>query len=175
MRGRPPKPLNVKKAEGSRLRKDRLNTDAPEPPRGPMDPPSTLSAAEVIVWTHLLANQASGVFRPVDTGAMRDYCWFVVKIAEAQRELREWETAPKKQGETRFLRKARNGSLVVHQLFRLVNDLRDQVTKLESVLGLTPVARERIRASVQRELFGDDSKDDGWASYQAPSDKTELN
>lgn len=175
MRGRPPKPLAVKMAEGSPIRKDRLNTDAPEPPRGPMEAPADLSPCEAIVWAHLMANQAAGVLRPVDTGAMRHYCWFYVQFVEAQAELRAWEAAPKKKGETRFLRRARNGALVVHQLFRLVNDLRDQIGKLEGVLGLNPVSRERIHAGVQGELFNGRPQDDPWASYEGPGNKTELN
>ncbi len=171
MRGRPPKPLRVKLAEGSPIRKDRLNTDAPEPPRGPMEPPADLSPAEVIVWRHLMANQAPGVFRPIDTGSIKQYCWFYTEVLAAQAHLRAWQAARKKPGETRFLRKARNGALVCHQLYGLVKELREQVGKLECLLGLNPVSRERIHAGVQGELFHGVPQDDPWASYEAPGDK----
>jgi phage terminase small subunit len=136
-----------------------------------MEAPADLSPAEAVVWAHLMANQAPGVFRPIDTGSMRHYCWFYVQFLEAQAELRAWESAPKKRGETRFLRRARNGALVCHQLYGLVKDLRDQIGKLESLLGLNPVSRERIHAGVQGELFNGIPKNDPWADFDAPGDE----
>ena len=166
MKGRPPKPLAVKLAEGSRIREDRINRDAPEPPRGPLDPPSDISDSEAVIWRHLVANQAPGVFRPLDTHSMRQFCWSLSQTLAAQAELRAWAEAPKKPGETPFMKKAKNGSLVQHPLFALIKDLREQVLKSECLLGLNPVSRERIRAGVQRELF--DNANDPWAEFDVP-------
>jgi phage terminase small subunit len=168
MRGRPRKPLQVIQAEGGRIRKDRVNASAPEPPRGPMDSPADLSPAQAVVWRHVIENQAPGVFRPIDTGALRQFCWFYSELLAAQADLRAWEAAPKKPGETRFLRKARNGALVCHQLYGLVKELREQVGKLECLLGLNPVSRERIHAGVQGDLFTGADKGDPWASLDVP-------
>jgi phage terminase small subunit len=118
-----------------------------------------------------MANQAPGVFRPIDTGSIKQYCWFYTEVLAAQAHLRAWQAARKKPGETRFLRKARNGALVCHQLYGLVKELREQVGKLECLLGLNPVSRERIHAGVQGELFHGVPQDDPWASYEAPGDK----
>jgi len=163
MRGRPPKPLALKIAEGQRLSQSSsgINYDAPEPPRGPLDPPADLSNAQAVVWKHVIANQAPGVFRPIDTGTLRQYCWFYSELLGAQAELRKWGESKKKRGETSFLRRARNGALVAHQLFNVIKDLGSHVIKLECLLGLNPVSRERIHAGVQGELFSDAEKSTG--------------
>jgi P27 family predicted phage terminase small subunit len=170
MRGRPPKPLAVKLAEGSRIREDRINREAPDPPRGPLDPPDDVSEPEKVVWRHLVSNQARGVFRPLDTQAMRQYCWSVAQAVAAQAELRTWAEAPKKTGETPFFKKAKNGALVLHPLFALIKDLREQILKSECLLGLNPVARERIHAGVQADLF--ENPNDPWAALELPGEHT---
>jgi phage terminase small subunit len=125
--------------------------------------------AEASVWHHTIENQAPGVFRPIDSAALRQYCWFLSQLLLAQAELRQWSESKKKPGETRFLRRARNGALVVHNLFGLVKDLRIQVANLECLLGLNPVSRERIHAGVQTELFSDkDNARDPWATFEVP-------
>jgi P27 family predicted phage terminase small subunit len=169
MRGRPPKPLRVKLAEGSDIRRDRVNADAPEPPRGPLDPPPDLAEDEAVVWVYLVASQAPGVFRPLDAYAMRQYCWSYAHLLAAQQELRAWAQAPKKPGETAFLRRARNGALVKHQLFDVIKDLKAQVAASEISLGLTPVARERIHAGVQGDLFP--GSDDPWEAFDVREKK----
>jgi len=172
MRGRPPKPLAQRIVEGERLSQTTtINRDAPEPPRGPMDPPADLPEAQVIVWRHVIANQAAGVFRPIDTGALRQYAWFLSHELAAEHEFEAWASAPKKTGETPFLKRARNGALVAHPLLAVIRDLHDHVLKLEVVLGLTPVARERIHASVQGELFGGGDPRDPWASFKTPDEQ----
>jgi phage terminase small subunit len=74
---------------------------------------------------------------------------------------------------TEILRRARNGALVVHQLFGLIKDLQAQVSQIESVLGLTPVARERIHAGLQGELFS--NPDDPWATFDRDTTSQKTN
>jgi P27 family predicted phage terminase small subunit len=163
MRGRIPKPLAVKVVEGQPIRRDRVNTEAPEPPRGPLDAPVDLTAEERGVWEQVIKNHAPGALRPLDIGALRRYAWSYAALLQAQEGLRQWREAKKKPGETDILRRARNGALVVHQLYGLIKDLQAQVSQIESVLGLTPVARERIHAGLQGELFN--NPDDPWATF----------
>jgi phage terminase small subunit len=130
-----------------------------------------LSEEEAVVWRHVIANQASGVFRPIDTGTLRQHCWFYSQLLGAQAELRQWSEGKKKPGETPFLRRARNGALVTHQLYALVKDLAAHVLRLECLLGLNPVSRERIHAGVQGELFSDkDNPHDPWAALELPGE-----
>ena len=175
MRGRIPKPLTVKVAEGQPIRRDRVNTEAPEPPRGPMDAPEDLTHGERVVWQHVLANQAPGTLRPVDLHALRRYCWDYAQLLEAQREHLEWCRSKKKVGETDRLKRARNGHLVIHPLFRLINDLQKTIAASESTLGLNPVARERIRTGAQAELFDGLNPSDPWAKFDRdiPSEKAQ--
>jgi phage terminase small subunit len=89
----------------------------------------------------------------------------------AQAELRQWSESKKKPGETPFLRRARNGALVAHQLYGVVKDLGAHIVKLECLLGLNPVSRERIHAGVQGELFSDkDNSQDPWAELELPGE-----
>jgi phage terminase small subunit len=100
---------------------------------------------------------------------MRQYCWSLSQTLAAQGELRAWAEAPKKPGETPFLKKAKNGSLVQHPLFALIKDLREQVLKSECLLGLNPVSRERIRAGAQSAFFTDPR--DPWAAFELPGEE----
>ena len=173
MRGRPPKPLEVKIAEGQPIRRDRINTQAPDPPRGALDPPVDLAADERSVWAEVIRNHAPGALRPLDLGALRRYAWSYAALLRAQEGLRQWREAKKKPGETDILRRARNGALVVHQLYGLIKDLQAQVSQIESVLGLTPVARERIHAGLQGELFS--NADDPWAAFDVEPPSQKMN
>lgn len=164
MRGRPPKPLAVRIAQGERLSKtSTINRDAPEPPKGPLDPPSDIGLEERVVWEEVIKNHAPGALRPLDFGVLRRYAWSFASLLAAQRELREWRASKKKPGETDILRRARNGALVIHPLYGLIKDLQAQVSQIESVLGLTPVARERIHASVQDGLFTKEENE--WSQF----------
>jgi phage terminase small subunit len=140
-------------AEGSRIRRDRLNRDAPVPPDGPLTAPSGITAEEQMVWEQTLKLAAPGQIRPLDSGILRRYCWTMAHWILATVALEEWKKSTKDFQETDFLKLARNGELIRHPLYSVIDSLSKGLDKQEPVLGLNPVAREKIRASVQIELF----------------------
>ena len=61
----------------------------------------------------------------------------------------------RRDGETDQLVKARNGEVIPHPLYRVIRETQTQLRDQERDLGLNPVSREKIRASIQAELFND--------------------
>lgn len=162
-KGRPEKPLSQKIAEGARIRNDRINRDAPVPPAGCPAPPAELSPAEVVVWETTLRLAAPGQIRPLDGGLLRRYCWTMAEAVKAMVDLDAWRKAPKREGETEQLVRARNGEMIAHPLFGLIGKLQKDLDKQEAALGLNPVSREKIRASIQADLF--DNPDGAFAEF----------
>jgi len=168
MRGRPPKPLEVKLAEGQRVRRSEINLSVPVPPAGSMDAPADLSPLERCLWEETIADSAQGVLRPLDRGLLRRYCWNYARWLELTVEHREWcEGGQRKAGETPFLRRAKNGAITANPLFRLAKDLQDAIRSCEIDLGLSPTARERIHLEAQRKLFAQEENAvrDEWTEF----------
>jgi len=167
MRGRPVKPLEEKIREGVRIREDRINREAPIPPSGEVKPPFNLSPAEAIIWSATLEVAARGQIKPLDGALFYRYCWLLAQLIGAIREHQAWCDKPdKRPGETNTLRIAENQLLGRHPILGVIDTLMKQISQAESKLGLTPVDRERIRASAQEKLpFGDD-----WDALETPSD-----
>lgn len=117
-------------------------------------PPSDLTVLENGIWNFTLNESAKDLFRPLDSGLLRRYVWSYAKWLELVVEHKQWcETANREAGETAFLKKARNGELVPHPLFRLGKDLQEIIRTCETDLGLSPVSREHLHMEVQRKLF----------------------
>lgn len=157
-KGRPRKPLSQIIAEGGRIQNDRVNRDAPVPPAGPLEAPEDLTAEERAVWQTTVQLAAPGQIKPLDGGLLRQYCFTMAQFLRAVHSLREWQARPRetwKEGETDQLIKARNGELIPHPLFRPIREFQAQLRDQERDLGLNPVSREKIRASLQRDLFDD--------------------
>ena len=162
MRGRPKKPLEVIRAEGGQVRLDRINISVPVPPAGELAPASDLTPLETAIWNHTLNASAPGLLRPLDSALLRRYCWTLAKWLELIVEHRQWcESGNRGVGETTFLRRARNGELCPHPVFRLSKDLQETIRTCELDLGLSPMAREHIHMELQGKLFPGKSDEAG--------------
>ena len=170
MRGRPQKPLPVKIAEGQRVREDRINREAPVPPVGEMVAPDWLSEAGKKLWQVTLEWAAKGQIKPLDGGLLARYCWSYPALLEACAEHGKWkDEAVKGKGETGFLKVASNGVLGSHPILGVIDKLMSQVAQQEAKLGLTPVDREHIHASLQGGL----DFNDPWAEFRTPAESTQ--
>jgi phage terminase small subunit len=167
MKGRKAKPLEQKMREGSRVRADRINRDAPVPPAGDLTPPEILTPEEVKVWNSTLANSAPGQIKPLDRALLHRYCWLQAGILEA---FEEWEGERKQLGLSRFLKMGQNLVLGAHPLLGVIQNLMKQIAVCESKLGLSPVDREHIRASLQGEMF---HPNDPWEEFEGASETTQ--
>jgi phage terminase small subunit len=166
-KGRPIKPLSQKVLEGGRLRNDRINRDAPIPPAGRPEPPRALTEMEMVIWNLTLELAAPGQIRPLDGVLLARYAWTLAETFKAMKDLEEWRGLRKKDGETDQLVKARNGELIAHPLYSLIDRHQKQLDRQEAALGLNPVSRERIRASLQADLFDIDRDFDEYSPRPA--------
>lgn len=172
MKGRKTKPVSVKIAEGSRIRNDRINREAPVPPTGAILPPAPLSPAEKAIWDYTLDRAAPGQIRPLDGVLLWRYCKSVARLISAEAQYESWcnvALGSKEPGESDLLRKAANGILGGHPILSVINSLVAQIAQCEKVLGLSPVDREHIKAPTQGEL---PLENDPWNSFDAPTKPT---
>ncbi len=168
MKGRKAKPLAVKIAEGSRVRNDRLNRQAPVPPVGEVVPPHPLNDSEAVIWRLTLKSAAPGQIKPLDAALLWRYCTSLALLLEAHQEREAWRMTTKtaEVGESGLLKMGANKVLGAHPILGVIDKLMQQVAQQESKLGLTPVDREHIKTDAQKEIFPNDP----WAQFEAPSE-----
>jgi phage terminase small subunit len=172
MRGRPVKPLGVKLRDGSRIREDRINREAPTPRLGRVIPTSKLSDAERTIWRRILTDSAPGHLTTLDSGLLRRYCWSYAALLSAFAIHQAWcDVKDKKPGENNLLQVASNGVLGSHPILGVIDKLQAQVSKQEEKLGFTPVDRERIHASIQAELYP--GQEDPWQTFDKHTQDTQ--
>lgn len=130
---RQPPALALLKGE---TRPSRARPGSPVPPNPDPVMPEDLSAEAQAVWRRVLADQAPGVIRAIDSDALRMYCEAVVDYLEARRMLAR--SSP--------LVKGQKGNLVRNPLAIIVKDSREAIKVWARELGLSPAARAGLTA-----------------------------
>jgi len=133
MRGRKPKPTRLKLLTGN-PGKRKLNEREPTPPVEIPDCPEHLTDAAKVEWNRLTKElTALGILARVDRAALAAYCMAWARLVKAEGRIKKsGEILQSPQGPIR------NPWLTV------ANKAVEQLQKIGSEFGLTPVSRSRI-------------------------------
>ncbi|MBI5951887.1 MAG: phage terminase small subunit P27 family [Chloroflexi bacterium] len=152
MRGRKPKPTEIKKLAGN-PGKRALNRAEPRPrvvlPRAS----SHLSDEEKSKWKLLVKElHPLGLLTSLDLDALERYCVLYVRWVKAERMVRE-------KGE---IIKTAAGNIIQNPYLSIANRALDDLNKLGAEFGMTPSSRSRVKVDVldaeqelERMLFGE--------------------
>jgi P27 family predicted phage terminase small subunit len=150
--GRPSKPTNLKVLHGDR--KDRINTDEPQPDIGEVLPPAWLSDAALEVWETFAGDlEAKRVLTPWDTEAFANWCDAVARRRDAAGHVDEEGAVVElpvfnKNGDQTGTRRGKNPWLFA------LNDADAQVQRYGARFGLTPSDRAQLKIPNQSEGLG---------------------
>lgn len=134
-RGPRPAPTALKLLRGE-VHKDRINTDEPVPPAGPVEAPAHLNDDAKEVWDHTVKQlTAMRVLAPADRDALFAYCEAVAMHRRASRLL----------DDSAILIKAENGNMIPNPAVRVQRDAAVIMRGYAQEFGLTPSARSGIR------------------------------
>lgn len=132
-RGRKPKPTELKILDGTRA--DRVNRNAPEPIREPLECPDHLDDAARAEWDRLLPQlERMGVVSQTDSAVLALYCVTFSRWIEARTELLRLGLVI----ETDL------GGCKANPAAGIVAKCEDQMAKLLAELGCTPSSRGRL-------------------------------
>lgn len=154
-RGPAPKPTNVRQLHGDR--KDRINTNEPQPGAGAVASPQWLSPAARAVWDELAEDlRRAGVLTAWDVEAYAAYCDAVVRRRRAAAELDGDGVIVevpvyRKDGEAAGHRQARSPWWLIWR------DADEVMRRYAARFGFTPSDRAQI--SVNRDGQGDPDDD----------------
>jgi phage terminase small subunit len=157
--GRPPKPVQLHKIEGTY--QPSRHAGRADPLAAPGDrkgkrPPSRMDEAQRKLWHEVLADAPPGVLRRIDAVLFANYVELLDRyrrLLAAQRQLDRAQPMP-------FLVKAKDG-VVVSPYLRPLNHCIFLLTRLAGEMGFTPVSRVRLPAGIPAA----EEVDDGWASF----------
>jgi len=136
MRGRRPKPTNLKKLTGN-PGKRRLREDEPVA-TGTAECPEHLDAIARREWERVAPLlQEMGILASIDAAALAGYCANYSLWVNAQRE------------SGKLVRKTERG-MAVNPYVRIAQAAMDQMRKFMAEFGMTPSSRSRLAGSVTR-------------------------
>lgn len=150
MRGRPPKPTEVKRAQGN-PGKRKLNEQEPDFEKALPKPPSHLNKSARAEWKRVAQElHNKGVLTQMDRAVLAAY-------AQAYGR---WHEAEEKVNELGFVVKTAMGNLVQNPYLSIANRAMQDMTRIAAEFGMTPASRTRVKAegekkkSLAEELFG---------------------
>jgi P27 family predicted phage terminase small subunit len=155
-RGRPPKPAQLHKIEGTfqPVRHGAAATDLEAPGQlAERAPPRWMTRAQKKLWKEVLLDAPHEILRRIDWALFANYIELVDRHARAVLAQRQLD-----QSVLPFLVRGKNG-LEASPYLRVINQCVMLMTRLQTEMGFTPVARARFRNG-QTELDEDDA---GWA------------
>lgn len=136
MRGRKPKPTALKVVEGNPGRRP-LNKDEPQLPPGVPEAPAHMTPGARAEWGRVAPMLAeSRVLTQGDRGALSAYCdaWDeYARLHKRSEKMARFVTTEK-------------GYVMEHPIHKAMRQARADMLKAAAELGLTPVARSRVKA-----------------------------
>jgi P27 family predicted phage terminase small subunit len=133
MKGRKPRPTNMKKLEGCRT--DRINQNEPQPKRGKVKCPRWLMPEAKKEWKRIAGElEALRLLTEIDRAAFIGYCQSWAKYLRAEKLLRE--DGPLVTNE--------KGNLVANPAMWISSNSLKHMLKFAAEFGLTPSSRGRI-------------------------------
>ncbi len=138
MRGRKPKPTNLKILEGNPGKRalpknePKLGLDSTEPPADLTDPKNAIGLAEWKRIAHILAG--AGVLTEGDKTALMAYCLCFQRWIDAEAKVREHGV----------FQETPNGYLQINPYMTVVSRCMEQMKSFMVEFGLTPSSRVRL-------------------------------
>lgn len=140
MKGRPPKPVELRRSEGNPGKRPLPAS----PTFAPLEvrPPRQLSPQAKLLWRRLVREfAASGLLRATDREALVVYCDLWATYEDAMAKVRQFgalvRTRSKDSG---------TPAIVVSPAWRVARDAKREMDSLWSRFGLTPIDRARLDA-----------------------------
>ena len=138
MKGRKPKPTELKKLEG--VRTSRINKNEPEPGPGKVTCPRFLSKEAKAEWRRIAPELTRlGLLTPLDRAAFAAYC----------QSYAHWVKAETLLSDKGVLVRGAKGQIVASPLFWISTSASKMMLKFAIEFGLTPSSRGQI--SISRE------------------------
>jgi P27 family predicted phage terminase small subunit len=149
MAGRPRKPVEIKKLQGTYQKCREL--DAPmivELSDGVPEPPEGFSHESIKIWDTVCRElKRNGLLASCDLELLQGYCELLTHYQEATAKL-------KKEGAVIL---GRHGDKMINPWFQVQSQALKQATQLGQLFGITPSARSRISAAVVKPVSKLDS------------------
>lgn len=152
MKGRKPKPTNLKLVTGNPGKRP-INKDEPRPDPAIPSPPDFLSKDALIEWGRVTNKlYALGLLTDIDMAVMAAYCQAYGQWAEAQRKLQEQPSVGMSGGSKKTITK-KNGDVVVEEKrgqfmtnpwIWISNKAWEQMVKAAAEFGMSPSSRSRV-------------------------------
>lgn len=134
MRGRKPKPTNLKLLQGNPGHRP-INKNEPRPPVVAPDPPEHLNWIALAEWSRVCAELANlGLISQIDSSALAAYCQCYARWVEA-------EEGVKKSG---LIIKTKDGNIIQSPLVGIANTAMKLMHKFLIEFGMTPSCRSRL-------------------------------
>lgn len=138
MRGRKPKPLELRVIHGDAARR-RAEENHPQPRRVLPRCPEHLTGEAAKAWKRLARDlYDAGLLTTVDRDALATYC-----IVYAR-----WVDAEAKVSAVGPVIKTEAGNLIQNPYLSVANRALEQMGKLEAEFGMTPSSRSRVKAEI---------------------------
>lgn len=148
MRGRKPKPTNLKVLQGT-ARPDRVRGDEPRPDPNLPAPPDHLSADALVEWGRISGQLYKlGLLSEIDRSALAAYCQAYGRWVQAERALAARISEADKGG---LLDTTPNGLQQQHALVGIANKALELMHKFLTEFGMTPSARSRLSVGKDKE------------------------
>lgn len=140
MRGRKPKPVDLRVLHGAAV--DRAREEQPTPRRVLPRCPDNLQGVAADKW-HKLARELydAGLLTAIDKDALATYCVVYARWVEAEEQI----------SRTGTVLKTKDGNIIQNPYLSIANRCIDQLSKLEAEFGMTPSSRTRVKAAIIRE------------------------
>lgn len=149
MPGPPPKPTHLKLIAGN-PGKRALNKAEAKVPLAIPEPPPELSAEARQEWDQMsLRLLAAGLLTAIDKAVLVGYCQAYGRWRQAERVLAEM--AKRDQLTLGLMIKTTNGNAIPNPMLGTANKAMSDMIRYGLELGMSPAARSRVRANVEKQ------------------------
>lgn len=145
MRGRKPKPIELRVIEGNPGKREIPKNRARPPVSVGLTPPSHLNPDAKRHWKEMSRQlEVLGLLAAIDRGALAVMCQNYGVWAQAERTLNAYARSDDGKKSGHGLMTGSNGGLVSHPMVAVARRARADYLKAASEFGMTPTARSRV-------------------------------
>jgi len=141
LKGRKPKPTKLKVIQGT-FRKDRANSNEPDPEVKIPSPPDFLNADALQEWGRMSEKLYQlGMLADIDRGIFAAYCQAFGRWAEAERMIKE----------KGILVKTSNGNIIQSPLVGIANKAIKEMRDNAAIMGIPATMRSKVHPITDKE------------------------